>query len=528
MHSARLPFWGFSGYRAHGVICGLIVLSLLRAQVPSWAWGSSIGKSENDYGADIAVDALGNVYVTGFFESSTLTVGTTKLRNAGGKDLFVVKYDSDGQVVWARSIGGGGEEGGWSIAVDASGNVYVTGFFESSTLTIGGTTLRNAGGKDILLVKYNPGGQVVWAKSVGRGGDEKGYRLALDASGNVYVTGDFNSSALHFASNILKNAGGTDLFVVKYNPDGEVLWAQSAGGKATDHSTGIAVDSIGNVYVTGVFDSRYITFDSVTIKNLGSRPMDENIFPFDFFLAKYDPNGQLIWVKSFGGDGEDYSAGMAVDANGHLYVTGFFQSDSLSLGTITLSNAFRWQATKGDDRAKAYAWDIFVVKYDPNGQAVWASRVGGGGPDGAAGIAVDARGNVYITGFFGSSKLTFGNTTLQGLGGISLHYLGDGGAIILGDLFVAKYDSNGRVLWAKGAPGDGKKGGAAIATDTRGNAYVVGSFVEQSLTLGAYKLPNKGGIDTFVGKLEALVLPETHHQRVLYLWPAQSSLRLIE
>ena len=415
-------------------------LSLLRAQGPSWAWGSRIGGSKDDYGTGIAVDVFGNVYMTGFFESSTLTLGATTLRNAGGKDILVVKYDSSGQIVWA--------------------------------------------------------------KSVGASGDEAGYRLAVDASGSVYVAGNFASSTLPFASINLRNAGGRDLFVVKYNTDGEVLWAQSAGGEASDYSTDIAIDSIGNVYITGVFESKRINFGSITIKNAGLKPIDKKIFPWDFFLAKYAPNGRLLWVKSFGGNGDDYSVGIAVDASGNTYVTGYFQSDNLSLGTITLSNVYIWQVTKGDDIERAFAWDIFVVKYDPNGQVVWASSAGGSGPDATAGIAVDARGNVYLTGFFGSSKLTFGTTTLQGVGSISLHQVGYKWVIILGDLFVVKYDSNGQMLGAKGVGGYGKKGGAAIATDTRGNAYVVGNFLDDSLILEAYELPNKGRVDTFVGKLK--------------------------
>ena len=354
-------------------------------------WAKNGGGSNAEEGRGIAVDANGNVYVTGYFQSSSITLGTATLTNSGLADFFIVKYDASGNVVWAKSAGSSANDAGNSIAVDGSGNSYVTGYFGSS-ITFGATTLINAGGNDVFLVKYDAGGNVVWTKSAGGSSSERGQGIALDAGGNIYITG-YSSGYITFGTTTLTSAGSDDVFVVKYDAAGNVVWAKGAGGSALDDGNSIAVDGSGNVYVTGFYTNSSITFGTTTLTNAGGN---------DVFLVKYDANGNVVWAKSAGGSNNEVGWGLAVESSGNSYITGHFESSSISFGTTTLSNA-------GSS-------DIFVVMYDASGNVVWAKSEGNTGSDWTNGIAVDGSGTSYVTGAFLSSAITFNSTTLTNAG----------------------------------------------------------------------------------------------------------------
>ena len=292
-------------------------------------WAKSAGGTNNDYGSGIAVDAAGNYYVTGAFSSSTITFAPTTLTNAGGYDVFVVKYDVYGLVQWARRAGSTGNEGGGVIEVDASGNSCETGYFNSSTITFGATTLTNAGGNDMFLVKYDASGNVVWAKGAGGTNYDAGDGVAIDVSGNVYLSGYFSSSTITFGSTTLTNAGIYDMFVVKYDASGIVQWAKRAGGTNSDDCSSITVDSSGNIYAVGEFTSSTISFGAITLINAGGS---------DIYVVKYDGTGNVLWAKSAGGTVDDYGYGIAVDASGNNYVTGAFSSPFIAFGATTLTN----------------------------------------------------------------------------------------------------------------------------------------------------------------------------------------------
>ncbi|MFA5782131.1 MAG: SBBP repeat-containing protein, partial [Bacteroidales bacterium] len=240
-------------------------------------WAKSAGGSSSDFANSVAVDTSGNTYVAGLFFSSTLSFGSTTLTNAGGIDIFLAKYDANGNVLWAKSAGGVDYDDAYSVAADASGNIYVAGVFSSPTLSFGSTTLTNAGGYDIFLTKYDAGGNVLWAKSAGGTGNDLAYSVAVDTSGNIYVAGYFRSPTIAFGITTLTNAGSRDIFLAKYDAAGNVFWAKSAGGTDYDEANSVAVNASGNIYVAGVFRSPTITFGSTTLTNAS---LD------DIFLAK--------------------------------------------------------------------------------------------------------------------------------------------------------------------------------------------------------------------------------------------------
>jgi Secretion system C-terminal sorting domain/Beta-propeller repeat len=255
----------------------------------------------NASGRSNATDGSGNVYMTGGFSSASITFGTITLTNAasGYMDMFIVKYDANGNVLWAKSAGGSNTDGPGSIATDGSGNVYVIGTFRSSSITFGTITLTFAGGMgDMFIVKYDSSGTVLWATSAGGSDYDNPHGIATDGGGNVYVTGGFLSPSITFGTTTLTNAtsGYEDMFIVKYTASGNVLWAKRAGGSSNDMGYSIATDGSGNVFVTGSFLSSSITFGTITLSNTNGNTGDG-----DMFIAKYDPDSNVPWAKCAGG-----------------------------------------------------------------------------------------------------------------------------------------------------------------------------------------------------------------------------------
>jgi len=469
-----------------GSILFLFIADRAQAQAPDFAWAKRAGGTSYDYGEGIAVDRLGNSFVTGYFQSPTITFGSTVLTNHGDADAYVVKYDASGNVRWAASVGGINIDLGLGIAVDSSGASYITGEFYSPTITIGRMTLTNRGYTDMFIVKFDAAGNVVWAKSAGNSSYDFGYSVAVDKSGGCYVMGGFDSPTITFDSTTLTNSNNytnLDMFVVKYDVNGDVVWAKSAGGANDEISRGIAVDNFGNSYVTGFFTSPLLSVDSQTVKNNGI----ENIF-----ILKFDRVGNVVWAKSVGGSTYDEALGIVTDDSGNCYVTGGFKSPAITFGRSTLTN-------NGGD-------DIFVAKFDGNGNVIWAKSAGGADDEDGQGIAVDRLGNSYITGFFYSSQLTIGSTTLTCSGS--------------DDIFIAKYDAGGNVVWAQSAGDSGDDYGSSIAVDGIGNGHVTGWYYSSRVFFGSTELKNGGGNDIFV----AAISPTTGISENVNLFPTGFSL----
>jgi len=382
------------------LLCGMATFS--QEQAPDWAWAKSAGGSNDDYGKSIATDAAGNVYITGSFASDSITFGNITLTNAYtiGCDIFIVKYNPNGNVLWAQSAGGDWFDYGTSLAIDAVGNIYLTGVYSSTSINFGNYTFNNPipKAKNIFIVKYDPNGNVLWAQSADGSGEGTG--IATDIANNIYITGYFSSSTITFGNITLTNeyTVNSDIFLVKYDSNGNVLWAKSAGGISSDNSNSITIDTSGNVYITGFFDSQNITFGTITLTktNYGSNG--------DVFITKYDPVGNVLWAKSAGGGigssshFDDEGKSITTDALGNVYITGDFYY-LITFGNITLTTNYSLYA------------DIFIAKYDPDGNILWAKSVDGGDDEGNS-ITTDVEGNVYLSGNFSSPILTLGNFAL--------------------------------------------------------------------------------------------------------------------
>lgn len=298
----------------------------------SWLWVKQLGSSSSDYGYSVAADSSGNTYLTGSFYSST-NFGTTTLSSKGNNDIFVAQLDSKGNWVWVVQAGGSNTDTGRSIALDSSGNAYITGDIAGAvtfgTLTLSANSGRRGRG-DLFVAKLDNKGNWLWAKHTGSSSySDVGTGIAVDGKGNAYLTGYFAGSVDFGSTKLSSTDGSTDLFVAKMDKDGNWLWANYAGGEDDEYGYGIAIDSSGNSYITGQV---YATI--VVGNNILSSPSND----YGIFVAKLDPNGKWAWAKITSTqipDSDDEGRSIATDNSGNVYVTGHFRN-TVTLGKSTL------------------------------------------------------------------------------------------------------------------------------------------------------------------------------------------------
>lgn len=413
----------------------------------------------------IAVDGSGNAHLSGYFFNANLS--TPALALIGSIDAFAFKLDSSGNTTWAKNFGGGG--GGAianAIAVDGSGNVYLSGHFYNANLTT--PALAKIGDQDSFALKLDSAGNTAWAKRFGGiGATAVGSAIAVDGSGNVYLGGYFYNANL--STPALSKIGSRDAFAFKLDSAGTTTWAKNYGGAgAGAMGTGIAVDGGGNAYLGGYFYNASLTTPVLT--RIGAE---------DAFALKLDAAGNTTWGKNYGGAGaKTYGFGIAADGSGNVYLGGYFLNASLTTPAL----------------GRIGAADTFAFKLNSSGNVGWAKNYGGGIASGVTGdayvtaTAVDASGNIHIAGYFSSSVLTVGSVTLYKKGTL--------------DSFAAKLDAVGTVLWAKNYGGGGAGAvGTSIAVDGSGNVYLGGYFYNASLTTPV--LAKIGNLDAFAFKLDS-------------------------
>jgi len=230
-------------------------------------WAKSAKGAGFDEGRAIATDSMGNIICTGWYQSPTITFGKIILKNNGLRDAYVVKYTPAGELLWAQGFGAESSESCSAIATDSVGNIVIAGDFRSSRFTLGAAVLPNSGkdNSDAFMAKLDPHGKILWAKSMGGNLGDAATCIAIDHQGNVIIGGFFASSVLRFKSITFANQGNYDVFLVKYNPSGSFLWAKSCGGDELDNINSITADSSGNLYCFGGFGSHKITFGDISL-----------------------------------------------------------------------------------------------------------------------------------------------------------------------------------------------------------------------------------------------------------------------
>ena len=450
------------------------------AQV-SLEWVKQLKGANNEVGNSIAVDASGNVYTIGYFAGTTdfdPGPNTFNLTTAGWDDVFVTKFDASGNFVWAKQFSGTNDDYGQSIAVDASGNVYTTGFFMGTVDFDPGTGVSNlisAGNDDIFVVKLTSSGTLSWAKRIGGTLKDDAYSLKVDGSSNVILTGTF-AGTVDFdpgtGTSNLVSVGSQDIFILKLSSSGNYVWAKSIGSMTSDCGWAVTVDGTGNVFATGSYTGT-ADFDpgNTTTFNMTASANK------DIFILKLDASGNFGWAKSIGGDNDEEGYSIAVDGS-NVYTTGYFN------GTVNFGTGAN---------LTSQGYDIFVSKLSSNGTFVWAKKTGGSIADYGKYIAVDTSGNVYTTGYF--------NGTVDfdpGAGTYNL--ISKGGA----DIFISKLNSSGNFVFARQFGGTSGDQGYFLTVNSSNNLYMTGFFsntVDFDPGSSTVNLISGGLYDVFVLKL---------------------------
>lgn len=438
--------------------------SMIFSQVPTWQWAKNSSGANSESGNSICTDPSGNSFVTGYFYSPVVIFGSYTLTNSGNYDFFIVKYDASGNVLWAKSGGGIYDDVGLSVGTDGAGNVIVTGYFYSPTISIGTYSFTNQGIGDGFIVKYNSSGNELWAKTIGGTDQDNALGLATDYSGNIYVTGFYKSPSLVAGSATLTNNGSGDVFIYKLNTNGNLIWAKNYSGAGDESGNALTTDNTGNVYLTGYFYGSSLTVGGFVLTSKGSS---------DIFTIKMDGLGNEIWAASVGGTLNETGLSVTADITGNCYVSGNFLSSSITVGSYTLTNS-------GNN-------DIVFMKYNAAGNIVWIKAAGGLFDDTGAGIVCDAGSAVYLTGHFHSPSLTIGNALISNSG--------------VGDGYIAKFDVSGNVMWADNIGGSADDGSNCIALDNTGNVFVSGFYNSSSVNFSSTTLTNSGGGDMFIAKM---------------------------
>jgi hypothetical protein len=433
---------------------------------------------------------------------------------------------SGGTHLWSMPLGGtvyGDIVLPSATAVDRDGNVAVVGSF-AGTVDLGGSPLMAQGTADMFVALYSSAGVHRWSRRIGGIYDDYGGAVAFDASGNVYVAGRFSDTVTFGGAN-LTSAGGFDVGLAKYSPTGAHVWSQRFGGTSWDEPTHLAVDGAGNVLMAGQFAGT-ADFGGAALTSAGS---------FDGFLAKYSGTGALAWAKRVGGTAADIVTSLALDGSGNPTAVGYFA------GTANFGGA---------NLASAGANDIVVARYSAAGAHQWSVRFGDAFEQRAHDVAVDATGNVVVTGYF-TGTLNFGGPTLTNLAGADIFLaklsstgghvwskqfgtgligLGEnarevaidpatGDVVVTGeivsevdfgggalaaptytaDVFLARFTSGGGHKWSKRFVGDWDDHGMTLALDGAGNTLLAGDFAD-ALSFGGGLLTGPGKSDGFVAK----------------------------
>jgi hypothetical protein len=475
------------------------------AQAPNCLWARNMAGNSVDQAEEAALDAAGNAYVTGWFQGDSLSFDTITIHNAGSftRDFFIVKYDASGNVLWAKSAGGADDDLGMGISACPDSNIIVTGYFRSPLMTLGSFTLVNSDtngySNDIFIVKYDPAGNVLWAKREGGTSNDMANAVATDSTGNAVITGYYLSPHIIAGTDTLVNPDSAlneaNVFLIKYDPSGNVLWARSEGGSGSEYAVDVSCGKGDSIVITGYFNSSF-RIGSDSLMNTDTSINRHT----DLFIAKYDSPGNPVWATCAGGSGaNDETNSVSIDPSGNIIICGHYGSAAMFDTTAITS---------------AGLFDVFVGKYDGTGKLLWVKSTGGTYHDYAWDAFADANGDILITGFFGSPFINFDAITLSNAS--------PGGS---GDLWLTKLGASGNALWAMRAGTAADEGATSVISDAAGAIFLTGGYSGANITIQGIQLTNStapGYQDSFLAKFEGndtatgVVQQEDHYQLSIY------------
>ncbi|HLG34324.1 MAG TPA: gliding motility-associated C-terminal domain-containing protein [Bacteroidia bacterium] len=424
---------------------------LIFACACSWTYSQSnflwrAGSNGNDEALANTIDLSGNIYTTGYF-SLYARFDTTVLASSGGGDIFVMKQNASGNVMWAVKAGGNNSDRATSIGSDAAGNIYVCGYF-SGTATFGSIQLTSVSNtEDIFVAKLNPSGSFLWAQRFGGDNIELALGLTIDRANNIIVTGQFKdtvtfgSTTLYSTINPNNNLPSYDIFLLKLNSAGSFIWVKQGAAKFDSRGLAVASDDSCNVYLTGQFSDtlHFSNWYYNTGYNIG-------------FILKFDSSGQDVWFKRL--LASYVTAYSITNSAGGVYITGDY------LGQLNIQNSPPVILTNPNPNK------IFLVKVSHSGGVVWGKSEGSVSQISSLDVAADTSGNPYITGTF---KCRF--TDYSALYDSAIFY-----SVGARDVFTAKYSSSGQRVWQRHFAGPRDDYCSAISVIDDNNPVIAGSY----------------------------------------------------
>jgi hypothetical protein len=427
----------------------------------AYNWDRTFGSPVEDLVRGVAADAAGNVYAIGYFQG-TVDVGGGPLVSAGGRDLLIASWASDGSFRWANRYGSTNDQLGLGIDVDSAGDIIVTGYF-SGTLDFGTGVITAAGSglQSVFLAKLSSSGAGIWAQGFGDGvNNQQGWAVAADGT-NIVLTGYYRS-AIDFGGGALPNASDWHVFLARFSGAGVHDWSAGYGtGAVRAHARSVAVDASGNIVIGGQFRNGAVDFGAGAITN--SDPA-----LYDGFVARFNSAGAVLWQQRFGDGSDQHVRVVDIDAAGRIVVGGYAQG-TIDLGCGTLTSAG--------------GWDAFWGQLSSSGTCNWARIAGGAGDQFLDAISVADSGTVYVGGEFeGSMGLTCGALS--------------GGA--LRDGWMAGYSAAGACVWTRGLIGPGNQ--RLHDLDVTSSRLFVGGGFESTVNFGGGVRTSAGGLDGFVAR----------------------------
>jgi len=363
---------------------------------------------------DMAVDNSGNIVLAGSFSASSVDFGGGRLENEtdhfvpDGKDAFLVKFDPGGRHLWSKSFGSRHDNEAKSVIIDHYNNIYVGGNFNHFEIDIDGEVLQNLGDSDIFVAKFDPFGSLVWAQSLGEERRDRLNSMALDPHGNLIIAAQINGVLKNFQGEGIDENTYYYISIIALDADGNHLWVKGfSSGSSKGEPSDLVIDPQGNIYVTGVFLGSTIDLGGETLKNKNNVKYQKTK---DIFLLKLDPAGNHVWSKSFGGVNDDIVNSIALDSDGNIYIAGYYRSPTLEFGEGILTN-------EGGFFYEDPCADIFIAKFDSDGNYVWSMDFGKGGfDDFGDAILIDPDLNLFLTGSFRSPAIDFNGPPLKNNG----------------------------------------------------------------------------------------------------------------
>ena len=461
--------------RTFFILILLVLNVVVFSQVsPTWIWAKEAGGNSNDKAYGLDIDSQGNVLMSGNFKTD-ISFNNITLNSISSSypDFYVAKFDPQGDIIWAKQGNGLREDMAYDVVSDENDNVIVTGIYgmyTSYSITIDSVTLLNSGQGDMFLAKYNSNGDLLWAIREGGPAREWGRSVDVDLQGNIYVCGNYYNGNSNIGGNVISNNSSYGIFICKYNSSGILQWYKIGNSPDRELVRNIVVfPETGNLYAFGDFKDDHITLDTVTLYN-------HNEGEFDNFLFKLDTDGNVLWGRCIGGMQKEKGNFCTVDVRENVYVTGIYESAECYIGTDTLLNS---NINQGD---------TYIAMYSYLGDFEWSTSITGNDEEIAYSITSDTSDYIFVTGYFNSTSINIGGQS----------FLNNGQY----DVFVAKYNYQGGFHWATTVGGSGSDKANVITINHNRELFVAGEFTSSSVQFDSTIIYQTSGEDVFLAKIQ--------------------------